>query len=57
MAEGMITDFVTDEARLLNEILSELRAIREVVDRGARFLDNPVKSYREGMSRGRRTAD
>lgn len=54
----MITDFVTDEARLLNEILAELRAIREVVDRGGRFLDNPVKRYREGMrASGRRTGD
>jgi hypothetical protein len=54
----MITESEADTARLLGEILAELRAIREVVDRGGRFLDNPVKRYREGMrANGRRAGD
>ena len=58
MAEGMITDSEADTVRLLGEILAELQAIREVVDRGAKFLDNPVRRYREAMkANGRRPAD
>jgi hypothetical protein len=45
---------VTDEARLLHEILGELRALRETADRAAAFFDNPVKRYRESMRRNGR---
>jgi hypothetical protein len=52
--DPLSTVYVSDEARLLAEILAELREQGAILRRAAAFLDNPVARYRESMRGGKR---